>query len=92
MDMNGWLLIGMAIVFLIAVVVFVYAAIMRMTGRRSRFDGLAETFVRAQGAGVYPASLRGDPNPQVVEEIEVDRGTTASRKAPNVSSPDSHPE
>jgi hypothetical protein len=79
----GILLIVMGIGLVVFVGVFIWAAVLRMTGRRSRFDSLAETFVRAQGAGVYPPSLRADPEPKIVEQIEDGRGARASRDTPS---------
>jgi hypothetical protein len=60
----------------------IYAGIRRMRGHPTRLDGVFETFVRSQRAGVYPPSLRGDPDPQVEEHREVARGDAASRRAP----------
>lgn len=85
MDWNAVLLLLMAIALIAFVGVFVYAATMRMMGRRSRFDHLAETMVRAQGAQIYPPSLRPDPEPAVIEEVETTRGTNAGRDAPNAT-------
>jgi hypothetical protein len=59
-----------------------YAGIQRLRGKRSRFDGLFETVVRADRAGVYPPSLRGNPDPQVEEDREVSRGDVAVRSTP----------
>ena len=81
MDGMGLLLIVMGILLLVFVCVFAYAAVMRINGRRTRFDPLIETFIRAQGAAVYPPSLRPDnPEPQpIIEEVDrADRGTHAT--------------
>ncbi len=83
MNWNEVVFLLMAIGLIAFLGVFVYAATMRMMGRRSRFDHLAETMVRAQGAQIYPPSLRPDPEPAVIEEIETTRGTNAGRDAPN---------
>jgi hypothetical protein len=81
MDWMGlWLVImGMGLIALIFVMA--RATYMRMTGRRT-LDSAAETMVRAQGAAVYPPTLRGDPVPQIVEEIEVSRSARAERDTP----------
>jgi hypothetical protein len=81
-DWMGAFLVVMAIGFFAVVAVFIWAAAMRMTGRRSRFDQFAQTLVRAQGAAVYPASLRPDPEPAVIEEIEDSRAARADRDTP----------
>jgi hypothetical protein len=65
----------------------IYAGIRRMQGHPTRFDGLFETFVRSQRAGVYPPSLRGDPEPAIQEDAEVSRGDSAVRSAPGESPP-----
>jgi hypothetical protein len=54
----------------------------RLQGRRSRFDRVFEGLIRAGGAGVYPPSLRGNPDPQVQEDVEVGRGDRAMRRTP----------
>jgi hypothetical protein len=56
--------------------------IRRMQGHRSRFDGMFETLIKAQGAGVFPPSLRGNPDPLQQEVVEVDRGEAAVRTTP----------
>ena len=85
MDWMGmWLVLG-GIALLVLLAVFAYAAVMRHRGRRTRFDGSIETFVRAQSASVFPPSLRADPNPAAIESEEIDRGARAGREAPNAA-------
>jgi hypothetical protein len=76
---------GAGLAFVLIALYGIYAGIRRMQGHRTRFDAVFETFARAQGAGVYPPSLRGDPNPQVQEAVEVDRGDSAVRATPGES-------
>ena len=82
-----WMGAFLAIGFFAAVALFIWAAAMRMTGRRSRFDQFAETLVRAQGAAVYPASLRPDPEPAVTEQVEDSRAARADRDTPATTAP-----
>jgi hypothetical protein len=59
-----------------------YAGIRRLQGHRTRFDGLIELFLRSQGAGVYPPTLRGNPDPLEQEVVEVSRGDQSMRETP----------
>jgi hypothetical protein len=81
----GPILITVAFVGVVALLM--YLAARRITGQRTRFDWLFELWARAQGAQVYPPSLRGDPNPQLQEAAEVSRGDRATRSTPGESSP-----
>jgi len=65
----------------------IYAGIRRMQGHPTRFDRLFETLVLSQRAGVYPPSLRGDPQPAIQEDAEVSRADSAVRSTPGESSP-----
>jgi hypothetical protein len=77
--------------FVLFALIGIYAGIRRMQGHPTRFDGAFEAFVRSQRAGVYPPSLRGDPNPQVEEHREVARGDAAARQTPgSVRSDEDH--
>jgi hypothetical protein len=82
--MDVWTLItmGMGAVVFVGALVGIYAGIRRMQGHPGRFDRYFETVARGTSAGVYPTSLRGDPNPQVQEDVEVSRGDRASRETP----------
>ena len=82
MDWMAVYLVVAGIGLIVVVAVFTRAAYMRMTGRRSRFDAIAETLVRSQNAGVYPPALRGDPMPAVVEEVEDSRAVRAEDATP----------
>lgn len=82
MDWMGLYLVAMGIGLIVVVALMARAAYMRMTGRRSRFDGFAETLLRTQSAAVYPPSLRGDPTPAVVEELEDSRAVRTENSTP----------
>ena len=60
----------------------IFVGIRRMQGHTTRFDRFFETIARAQGASVYPPSLRGNPDPLVQEDVEVSRGNRATRETP----------
>ncbi|HUP82858.1 MAG TPA: hypothetical protein VM284_01575 [Candidatus Limnocylindria bacterium] len=81
------ILIGFALgaAFVVFALYGIYAGIRRMQGHPTRFDGSFETFVRSQRAGVYPASLRGDPDPPIQEAAEISRGDAAARSTPGES-------
>ncbi len=87
MDWMAVWLVLMGIGLIVFLIVFAYAAVMRMRGRRTRFDPFIATFMRAQGAAVFPPSLRGDPTPPAIESQEISRGTDASRRSPNEIDP-----
>jgi hypothetical protein len=83
MDTTALLLVAIGLALVAFLAAFAYAALMRMRGRRSRFDAVFETMVRAQGASVFPPSLRGDPDQPAIESTEDSRAANASRDAPN---------
>jgi hypothetical protein len=64
------------------ITVFVYAALVRMRGGRTRFDPYIEAIVRGQSASVFPHSLRPGLDVPVIESQEVARGARASSEAP----------
>jgi hypothetical protein len=78
---SAFALILIAIVPILALTL-IFLGIRRMQGHRTRFDGLLELFARSQGAAVYPPALRGNPDPQVQEDVEVSRGDRATRETP----------
>ncbi len=71
--------------FFVMVLLGIYAGDRRLQGHPTRFDAFFENFVRAQGAGVYPPSLRGNPDPEIQEVREVSRGDDALRSTPGES-------
>jgi hypothetical protein len=88
MDWMGLWLVLLGLALAVMVGVFAYAAVMRFRGRRTRFDGLIDTLIRAQSASVFPPSLRADSNPPAIESEEVSRGARAGRDAPNAANPE----
>lgn len=83
MDLYLALVFIAGVAFVVILLVGIVVGIRRMQGQRSRFDGFFEVFVRSQGAGVYPPSLRGNPDPLEQEVIEVSRGDATIRTTPS---------
>jgi hypothetical protein len=81
-DLNLLIGLGVGTVLVVGSLVGIIAGIRRMQGKRSRSDRFFELIARAQGASVYPPSLRGNPDPQVQEDVEVTRGDRAVRETP----------
>lgn len=69
-------------VFVIVALVGIVFGIRRLQGHRSRFDRVFELFARTQSAGVFPPSLRGNPDPLEQEVVEVSRADAAARETP----------
>jgi len=82
MDIYILLVFGFGSIAFIGALVGIVVGIRRMQGKRSRFDRFFETIARSQAAGVYPPSLRGNPDPQVQEDVEVARGDRSIRETP----------
>ena len=91
--------LGILAIFVVGAVIFVvmiggmYAAIRRMQGHPTRFDRFYESVAQltgAQRAGIYPPSLRGDPTPQIQEDVEVSRGDRSVRGTPGNRPSDEH--
>ena len=86
MDLLGIVLMLGALAFVLIALFGGVVGFWRMTGHRSRFDGFYEAFARVQGARVYPASLRGNPDPAIEEVREVTRGDASVCATPGQSS------
>jgi hypothetical protein len=82
MDLGVLATFALGAVFVGVLLFGFYAAIRRMQGRPTRFDRFFELLARSQGAGVYPPSLRGNPDPIEQEVSEVSRGDKATRETP----------
>lgn len=82
MDLYLLLALGFGSLAFVGALIGIVVGIRRMQGKRSRFDHLFEVLVRAERAGVYPPSLRGNPDPQVQEDVEVTRGDRSVRETP----------
>ena len=72
--------------FVALALIGIYAGIRKMQGHPTRLDHFYEILARTQGAGVYPPSLRGNPDPEIEEVAEVRRGDAAVRATPGESS------
>jgi len=82
MDLYTLLVFVFGAVFVVVSLAGIVFGIRRMQGHRSRFDRFFELIARAEGASIYPPSLRGNPDPQVQEDVEVTRGDRAVRETP----------
>ena len=82
MELHLLFVFGLGAIFVVIALAGIVLSIRRMQGHSSRFDRVFETFVKAQGARVFPPSLRGNPDPLQQEVVEVDRGEDAVRTTP----------
>jgi hypothetical protein len=79
-----YLVVG-GVVLLALVAAMFWATYRRMTGRTSRFDSGFETMVKTQGAGIYPPSLRPDPDAPAIEVVEDSRASRTEHETPSLT-------
>jgi len=86
--MDLYLIVAFALgaAFVVLMLYGIYAGIRKMQGNPTRLDRIYGTLARTQGAGVYPPSLRGNPDPEIEEVREVSRGDASVRATPGESS------
>jgi hypothetical protein len=86
--MDLYLIVAFALgaAFVVLMLYGIYAGVRKMQGHPTRLDRIYGTLARTQGAGVYPPSLRGNPDPEIEEVREVSRGDASVRATPGESS------